>query len=178
MKLSYSCAPNMDKILSSHNKKLLDVQKVNQPEPKKCSCPGLDKSKCPLNNECLTQELVYQADVSSDDGAIKHYIGLTENTFKERYYGHTKSFRNRDYEHETSLSTYIWKLKDKNIGYTIKWNILKKSKAYSPTSQKCHLCLDEKLFILKNSNNPSFLNKRSELFSKCRHRLKHTLLKA
>ena len=89
-----------------------------------------------------------------------------------------KSFKNREYEHETTLSTYIWQLKDQNIGYSIKWKMLKKSRAYSPTSQKCHLCLDEKLLILKNSKNPALLNKTSELFGKCRHRRKHLLMKA
>ena len=32
--------------------------------------------------------------------------------------------------------------------------------------------------ILKNSLDPTYLNKRDELFSKCRHRLKHLLCKA
>jgi hypothetical protein len=178
MKLSYSCAPNMDRIITSHNKKLLDSEDTDQPHPKKCSCPAKEKVNCPLDNECLTSEIVYQADVSSTDGALKHYIGLTEPTFKERFYTHRKTFKNRAYEHDTTLSTYIWKLKDQNINYTIKWKILKKSKAYSPTTKKCNLCLDEKLLILKNSNNPAFLNKRSELFGKCRHRRKHLLLKA
>ena len=178
MKMSYSCAPNMDRIVSSHNKKLLAVDDAEQLQPKKCSCPKAEKMNCPLDNECLSTEIVYQADVSSNDGAMKHYIGLTAPTFKQRLYGHRKTFKNREYEHSTTLSTYIWQLKDKNIQYSIKWKILKKSKAYSPTTQKCHLCLDEKLLILKNYKNPAFLNKSSELFGKCRHRLKHLLQKA
>ena len=173
--MSYSCAPNMDKIVSSHNKKLLAVDDAEQLQPKKCSCPKAEKMNCPLDNECLSTEIVYQADVSSNDGAMKHYIGLTAPTFKQRLYSHRKTFKNREYEHSTTLSTYIWQLKDKNIQYSIKWKILKKSKAYSPTTQKCHLCLDEKLLILKNYKNPAFLNKSSELFGKCRHRLKHLL---
>ena len=178
LKMSYSCAPNMDKIVSTHNMKLLDIKDVNQPQPKTCSCSAADKINCPLDNVCLSTEIVYQADVSSTDGATKHYIGLTEPTFKKRLYNHRKSFKNREYEHETTLSTYIWQLKDKNIGYSIKWKLLKQSRAYSPITQKCHLCLDEKLLILKNYTNPAFLNKSSELFGKCRHRLKHLLKKA
>ena len=179
MKLSYSCAPNMDRIVSTHNMKLLNsISDADQLQAKKCSCSAADKINCPLDNQCLTTELVYQADVSSSDGATKMYIGLTEPTFKQRLYNHRKSFKNREYEHETTLSTYIWQLKDQNIGYSIKWKMLKKSRAYSPTSQKCHLCLDEKLLILKNSKNPALLNKTSELFGKCRHRRKHLLMKA
>ena len=146
--MSYSCAPNMDKIVSSHNKKLLAVDDADQLQPKKCSCPKAEKMNCPLDNECLSTEIVYQADVSSNDGAMKHYIGLTAPTFKQRLYSHRKMFKNREYEHSTTLSTYIWQLKDKNIQYSIKWKILKTSKPYTPTTQKCHLCLDEKLLIL------------------------------
>ena len=86
-------------------------------------------------------------------------------------------FKNRAYETETMLSRYIWQLKDKGLTYNIKWKILKYSKAYSPITQTCRLCFDEQMLILKHSSDPAFLNKRDELFSKCRHRLKHLLCK-
>ena len=73
LKLSYSCAPNMDKIVSTHNMKLLDVKDVDQLQPKTCSCPAAEKINCPLDNKCLSTEIVYQADVPSNDGATKHY---------------------------------------------------------------------------------------------------------
>ena len=66
------------------------------------------------------------------------------------------------------LSKYIWKLKNENKTYTLKWRIMKKSQAYRNGAKKCNLCLTEKLLII--SGNPSKLfNKRSELISKCRH---------
>ena len=42
--------------------------------------------------------------------------------------------------------------------------------------RQCDLCLTEKLFILKNFNNPNYLNKRSELALKCRHKAKFLLI--
>ena len=43
----------------------------------------------------------------------KSYIGLTDNTFKTWYHGHTDSFRNEKYKNATALSSYIGMLKDK-----------------------------------------------------------------
>ena len=132
---------------------------------------------CPLGGKCLQTELVYQADVTASDNSIKKYIGLTAPTFKARLSNHKKSFNHRRYEHDTKLSVYIWQLKDQGLNYDIQWKILKLSRAYSPVTQTCRLCFDEKLLILKNSLDSSYLNKRDELFSKCRHRLKHLLCK-
>ena len=45
-----------------------------------------------------------------------------------------------------------------------------------PTRKGADLCLTEKLFILKSFNNPAYLNKRSELALKCRHKAKFLLI--
>ena len=50
--------------------------------------------------------------------------------------------------------------------YSIDWKIITKSKKYKAGAGHCSLCLDEKLYILKNSGA---INKRSEIISKCRH---------
>ena len=176
MKLPYSCTPNMAKIISSHNKKLLDIN-PDVPLKNLCNCAAAKKQDCPLDGKCLATEIVYQADVMARDNTKKRYIGLTAPTFKQRLSNHTKSFNHREYQHETKLSVYIWQLKEKGLTYNIKWKILKFSKAYSPVTQTCRLCFDEKMLFLKNSLDPDLLNKRDELFSKCRHRLKHLLMK-
>ena len=68
--------------------------------------------ECPLNNMCLTKDLVYQAEVKTkDNNDIKTYIGMTATTFKERYRNHKKSFNDIKYENETELSKHVWKLK-------------------------------------------------------------------
>ena len=57
----------------------------------------------------------------------------------------------------------------------IHWSILGHAAAYNPASNKCNLCLNEKLYI--NENVDRLLNTRKELVSKCRHMLKYALVK-
>jgi hypothetical protein len=42
------------------------------------------------------------------------------------------------------LSAHIWKIKDRNEDYIIKWAILDRGKKFNPTTGKCLLCLKEK----------------------------------
>jgi hypothetical protein len=171
MRLSYSCTPNMSSIVSSHNKTILNPNSTGD-DDKKCNCRV--KSTCPMNGECLAAEIVYEAEVNSDDDT-KLYTGASETSFKLRWGNHKKAFNNTRYRHDTVLSTYIWSLKDRDIDYNIKWRIVKKSRAYTPALGTCRLCLDEKTIIMRNSNNPAYLNKRNEFFSRCRHRRKFLL---
>ena len=124
--------------------------------------------------QCLEKTLVYQATVSTEDGATKHYTGLTDMTFKDRYNGHTGSFRNPELRTSSTLSQYIWQLKDENKTYTISWKIIKKCHTYRCGTRNCDLCTAEKVYILMSDPKTS-LNKRSELISKCRHRRKFKL---
>ena len=75
----------------------------------------------------------------------KVYLGAAEGDFKQRYYNHKKSFRNRKYATETSLSKHIWEMKDKhNISPNLIWCIIKSVPGYSNISKRCMLCLHEK----------------------------------
>ena len=111
---------------------------------------------------------------TESDTTGKNYIGLTEGTFKQRYTQHKLSFRNRNYSNSTELSKHIWTLKDNNTNFTINWSILATAPAYSYKSKRCHLCLTEKLYLIR-AKKPSLLKKRSELISKCRHENKFYL---
>ena len=84
------------------------------------------------------------------------------------------SFNNRKLRDSTTLSKYIWNLKDKNIQYEINWSKIYSAPAYSPISKTCQLCSMEKTMIL-TSKYPNLLNKRNELLGKCRHRRKFLL---
>ena len=110
----------------------------------------------------------------TDDGTTKKYIGMIANPFKTCFNNHKKSFRNAKYSKETALSSYVWKLKNENREYSIKWSILKHAEVYRSGSRRCKLCLGEKMFIVK-TDPKTLLNKRSEIFAKCRHRNKHCL---
>ena len=74
----------------------------------------------------------------------------------------------------TRLSQHVWNLKEKNDPYTIKWEILTKTKSYQPGSRICDLCISEKWKIL-TADPKKTLNKRSEISNKCRHRTKYKL---
>ena len=77
----------------------------------------------------------------------KQNIGLTSNTFKERFTGHKASFTLRKYAHKTTLSSQIWELKDEQTTYNQHWSILSLPPSYSKRVRICHLCLMEKTHI-------------------------------
>ena len=102
-----------------------------------------------------------------DDNARQTYIGVTANDFKTRYRNHLKSLRNEKYKHENELSKHFWNLKKENRQFSIRWAI-KQIPAGRNGKRNCTLCLEEKLMIMKGRSK-NILNRRSEMFSKCRH---------
>ena len=170
VKISYKCMPNMKQAITKHN---YEVQRSEPNLPiEGCNCRV--NTPCPMDGNCLAKEVVYKAKVVDQDGAISTYTGLTGNTFKERYNSHTGSFRKRKKEHSTTLSTHIWKLKDDQKNFQIDWKIIDRGKSFNPSNRKCNLCLREKYNIIFQPSGAS-LNKRSELFSVCRHRCQQLL---
>ena len=127
-----------------------------------CNCRA--KYECPLDGKCRAKD-VYKCIASTSINPDKVYLGTAEGEFKKRFYNHKKSFKNRGYASDTSLSKYIWEMKDKhNETPTLKWSIIKSVLAYSNISKKCALCLQEKIG-----------DQRSEMFSKCCHANKFLL---
>ena len=84
------------------------------------------------------------------------------------------NFKKPNLVHETTLATYIWKLKRKQENFDIHWSIKDKAKPFNPVSKRCRLCLKEKYHIIFQPEGAS-LNRRSEIFSSCRHRLSKLL---
>ena len=153
--------------ISKHNKKVLNAEAI--PENKRtCNCPRNNRDRCPLDGRCLSDSIVYKANVTTPITS-KDYIGATQPPFKKRLAVHKHSFINRKREVDTCLSRYIWELKDTNINFEIKWNLHRQAFPYQCGSRKCDLCLTEKLEILKSDPKRS-LNKRSEIMNKCLHR--------
>ena len=107
----------------------------------------------------------------------KVYFGLTEGELKnQRYYDHTKSFKNEVYANSTTLSSYVWKMrKRKNITPGLAWEVLWTVKAYSNMTKKCSLRLYKKLAIITYPYPDELLNRWSELVTKCRHGKKFLL---
>ena len=167
IKVSYSCMGNMKSLINRHNTKILQAEAPT--EAKGCNCRK--NSTCPLNGACLTESLVYKATVLAENHEPQTYIGMTEHNFKTQFRNHKMSFENPNYRSSTTLSKYIWNLKEDETNYKIKWSIVKCVRAYKSGDAQCHLCLQEKLCIL-NAEKKTLLNKRSELLAKCRHRNK------
>ena len=171
VKVSYCCTENISSIIKSHNKKVLS-EKIESVIP--CNCRV--KNECPLNGQCQVKDIVYKCTVSTSVKPDRVYLGTAEGFFKTRFYNHNKSFKYRRYENDTTLSKYVWEIKDKHQETPVlKWSIVKSVPAYSNISKKCLLCLHEKLEILNYPNQAELLNKRSELVSKCRHANKFLL---
>ena len=173
VKISYSCMPSMQSLISGHNKKMLRGQEdADRMERRGCNCRG-GLGRCPLSGKCQTKSLVYRAEVNSVDGS-KEYLGQASNTFKLRYNGHTDSFRNEKKKKETTLSHYLWKLKGKEVETEVKWSIASLARPYSRETKKCQLCNMEKTLIACQDQDKG-LNRRGELMTRCRHRDKHIL---
>ena len=168
----YSCMPNAKQIIANHNK---NVTKKSEPATTEATCNCRNATDCPLEGKCLITGTIYQATVTrQDNNKEETYIGLTEGPFKTRFANHKSSFRNVNNRNSTTLSSYIWSLKDNNTAYALKWRILARSNSYSNSSKSCNLCLKEKYFIICKPQMGS-LNNRNELASTCRHRRKYLL---
>ena len=173
IKLSYSCMPNMKNIMKQQNEHLLRADQ--EEEQRGCNCENIEE--CPLNGQCLTDNLVYTADVLYRDGeedVQDTYHGSTAGPFKRRWNEHNSSFRLEYKKKNSMLSKLVWKLKERNIQYRINWSIERRAQSYKCGTRLCNLCLAEKVIIAR-STNPRMINKRSEIMNKCRHRNKFLL---
>ena len=118
---------------------------------------------------------IYRATVTTSND-VQTYVGLTAGPFKDRFYAHDGDFRDSERRTSTELSSYIWSLKDKNEGFNIEWEVVRRAKPFSPVNMKCELCLAEKFEIIFNPSTAS-LNQRHELYNHCRHRAKLFLVR-
>ena len=157
--------------IDKHNRKILEPQAEVE---EGCNCKPKEKPNCPLPGNCTAKSVVYRADVEVPNKPTMTYYGLTEMTFKERYYGHKSSLKHEKHRTETELSKYVWKLRDTGIEPKVKWSIKSKAYAYQGGATHCDLCLTEKTTIAL-ANTKFTLNSRTEILGKCRHRRKFTL---
>ena len=164
LKVSYSTLPNMESLISSHNKKVIAAaQETQEPTSYGCNClPSVEK--CPLDGECKTPSLVYRADVEAE-GTTRYYVGQTQRTFKQRLYIHnsdTKTGRRR-----TALTNHLLDLKSKNIVPNVSWSKICLAKPRGRGEKMCQLCISEKTNIA--CGGEAMLNRRSEVMIPCRH---------
>ena len=158
--------PGIDTI-SSNNHRLLRQHRLKESThySKLCNCQQKKKKKknaCPLGGKCLTKIcVVYKETVTETiSNNQETYIGQTENEFKTRFNLHKSFFELEHKRTSTTLSEHVRKLKNKNINFNIKWEVVKKVKPFASSDKVCKLCLQEKLSILRSALS---LNKRSEI---------------
>ena len=140
-----------------------------------CNCRN--KNSCRLDGKCLTTNIIYKAQITSNQLSYKQkiYIGTAETDFKHRFSNHTKSFNHEHYENDTELSKEYWSIKRNHYAPKVIWRIIRKCALFNATKRKCYLCLNEKLEIASDKGD-NLLSKRSELINKCRNQNKFTLL--
>ena len=164
----------MERIISSHNSKILNERRQDLTNAKMCNCQKGQKN-CPVDAKCLTSAVVYKATVTASDGDVRTYTGSTDRKFKDRLYEHRTDTNNRSHRHNTKLAGYTWDKKDAGISIdNIELQLLKKCHRYEPGGRMCDVCLSEKLAIMKNRELNS-LNQRSELMHRCIHKSRRTL---
>ena len=132
-----------------------------------------NKSNCPVEGKCHLKKVIYRATVTSGSNYIKQYIGSTSRNFKRRLYEHRTSFSSNTRlvkpKSCTELANYIWKLKDKNTQYNIKWEILHRTTTSNNSLGLCSLCNLERCEIAKADRSRS-LYRRNELVTQCPHK--------
>ena len=88
--------------ISSHNKQVL------QPRNKNYGCNCRKTENCPLDNKCLTPNIIYEAQIANNiNDKHKIYLCAAKTSFKERYSNHTQDFKHKKYMKCTELSKYI-----------------------------------------------------------------------
>ena len=87
---------------------------------------------------------------------------------KSRYNNHTKSFLRWHNKQDTELS----KLQDKDINFTVKYNIAAYASTHGCGLRKCDLYWRKK-YVTARVNQKNLLSKSTELISKCRHKNKY-----
>ena len=81
-------------------------------------------------------------------------------------------------ENSTILSTHFWNQLGAGMNPKVTWKVIEKNiPPFSPTTEKCQLCIREK-FNIELRPEYATLNVRHEIFSSCRHREGKLLVKA
>ena len=89
---------NMNSIISAYNLSIRNPLKTNDG----CNCRH--NTNCPLQNQCLTLNVVYQADVSNNlDNENRVYLALSETLFTKRHGNHVRDSKYERYCSATEL---------------------------------------------------------------------------
>ena len=101
VKINYSCLSKIKSIINVHNRNTL----YQSPIIGRRTCNCINIAQCPLQQKCLSNNILRQANITSIDenSETKVYYGTCETTFKLRYANHRKSFNHRNRKSATEL---------------------------------------------------------------------------
>ena len=91
---------------------------------------------------------------SQNEKKPKHesYVGLTAGTVKKRCNGHKFSFNHLKAKRDTTLSHYIWDLKNEGKvegkDYDLEWMIIARASPFSTVTGLYEMCTKEKFLII------------------------------
>ena len=129
--------PNIGAQISSHSNKILGENTPLERGEWNCRV----STDCLIEGECISKNVLYEAvclNFRHRKLQGKIHIGLTG----------------------TELSKEVWKIKERNGSFQIKWKILKQCHTYYiPTSNGCMLCASEKHEIALHQGK-NLLNRR------------------
>ena len=171
----------MKTIINSHNHKITNPKTIT----KERTGRGVDKAKCLLSQNCLINNIIYKAALTSTNPCYKEKIcfSTAETIFKLRYSNHQSPFKFSKYKTDTELSTEVKRMEKSVLTPVITWEIVRKCSPYIPNSKKkkkkkrkCYLSLNGKLEIATYQEN-IWLKKKAELISKYRHQNQYALFK-
>ena len=123
--------PSIKAEIHKHSKNSLEKAQQKHPDTQLCNCTN--KKQCPLNRQCLTASIVYQANITTNIHGYKEkvYLGVSKTTFKVCFGNHKKLFTKQLHKNDTELSKEYWKVKQQNRIPRIKWKVLRKCHIYN-----------------------------------------------
>ena len=117
-----------------------------------------------------TDNVIYEATVTTTTGDTKTYIGMTEHEFKTRYNMQPQTLFQRP-KAFAQHSTFKIHLGLERQQHRLSNQLAHHQEGKCNCKCNCNLCLSEKLCIL-SARDISLLNKKSELVTKCHHKNK------
>ena len=97
----------MSTVIKSHNKTMISKY-IKELKPYNCKVIY----ECPLNIHCQVTDTINKSTVLSPGKLNKVCFGTAECDFKKRFYNYRKSCNKEVSTNDTTLSKYIWELKE------------------------------------------------------------------
>ena len=141
----------MSKIYKGYNSK---ITSTSCDQLALCNCRV--KEECPMDGKWKTMDAIYDCRVSSPE-LQKIYFELAEKKWKKWYYNHKKSFNQKRYSHETTLSSFAWDVKEA-LGATpnLKCSIVRCATSYSNISKSFFCVCMKNWLLLPIQDNTNF----------------------